>query len=179
MPYITDPDREPLVQWRAVLAGTVIGLAVLALLVSLWSALAYGSGVALFRETFAWWIGGSAIFAIFLAGSLAGAASGVRGPSAGMMTGLTVWALATIAIVALGIPSVVASFRIDDRLIVAATAGPTFWTLFWSVFIGFGAALFGGMIGAMSPRVAAVQRPVRTEHGTLVQDVRGRTGTEG
>ena len=65
----------PLIQWGGVFAGTVIGLAAGGLLSLLWLGLAYGSHRHLFYQHLDWWLGGTAIFAMLLAGVVAGASS--------------------------------------------------------------------------------------------------------
>jgi hypothetical protein len=177
--YAESPTRQPLVQWRAVFAGTVIGLAVLALLTALWSALAYGSHVSTFVDSYRWWIAGSATFSTFLAGYFAGMSSGVRGPSAGFFTGLTVWGLATIAVVAVGIPSVMSTFNVHLTRFLAGTPGPTLWTMFWAVLIGLGAAVLGGMLGGVSRPAMYGGYAVAEETATVHRHPRHRTGTEG
>jgi hypothetical protein len=179
MAYAEYPTRQPLVQWRAVFAGTVIGLAVLALLAALWSALAYGSHTATILDSYRWFIAGSAIFSTFLAGYLAGMSSGVRGPSAGFFTGLTVWGLGTIAVLAVGIPSVMGTFNVHPTRFLTGTPGPTLWTLFWAVLIGLGAAVFGGMLGGMSRPAMYGGYATYEEPATVHTHTRRRTGTEG
>lgn len=181
MAYGAYPSRQPLVQWRSVFAGTVVGLAVLALLTALWSALGFGTHVTTFSSSYRWWVAGSAIFATFLAGYLAGWSSGVRGPSAGFFTGLTVWGLATIAIIVVGIPSVAGtfSFAVHPARMLSGTFGTTLWTLFWADLIGLGAALLGGVLGGLAPRMMVpADYPMVEEPRTVTRTTR-RTGTEG
>ena len=65
----------PLIQWGGVFAGTVIGLAAGGLLSLLWLGLAYGSHRHLFYQHLDQWLGATAIFAMLLAGVVAGAPS--------------------------------------------------------------------------------------------------------
>src|SRR5947208_3373124 len=102
--YEAPSVAPPLVQWRAIFAGAAIVLGTLALLSALWAALAFGGGgthgvgrlvattkVNPFRTNFQWWIGGTAIFAMFLGAFLAAVFSGVRGIGAGITNALTLW----------------------------------------------------------------------------------------
>ena len=60
-----------LIRWSAVFAGTLLGLATLALLTSLWLALARASNVDMIQRNIEWFIGASAVGCLFLAGLLA------------------------------------------------------------------------------------------------------------
>ena len=149
----------PLVRWNAVFAGTVIALAAGAVAGMLWLALAYGSHRHLFYEHLDWWIGGTAIFAMFLAGFLAGASSGTRGPMAGLLTGTTTWALVVLGILAIAIPGVLATsnttvLHLGARSITVKTL--RWWPSFWSLLIGLGAGALGGVIGGTLPRSRAL-----------------------
>jgi hypothetical protein len=149
----------PLVRWNAVFAGTVIALAAGAVAGMLWLALAYGSHRHLFYQHLDWWIGGTAIFAMFLAGFLAGASSGTRGPAAGLLTGATTWGLVVLGILAIAIPGVLATsnttvLHLGARSITVKTL--RWWPSFWSLLIGLGAAALGGVIGGAMPRSRAL-----------------------
>src|SRR5262245_27026709 len=87
------PSHPTLIRWGAVFAAGAVGIGVLVVLSSLWLALAYGSGIASIREDLAWYLGGSAVMALFLASYLAGWMQGVRGWVPGTMAGLTLWSV--------------------------------------------------------------------------------------
>ena len=145
----------PLVRWNAVFAGTVIALAAGTVVGMLWLSLAYGSHRHLFYQHLDWWIGGTAIFAMVLAGFLAGASSGTRGVAAGLVTGMTTWGLVVLGILAIAIPGVLATsnttvLHLGARSITVKTL--RWWPSFWSLLIGFGAAAFGGVVGGVLPR---------------------------
>jgi hypothetical protein len=110
----------------------------MALFTSLWVALGYGSGINAFSGWINWWVGGTAIVAALLAGWLAGWLSGSRGFAFGAVHGLTVWGLLVIAAGLVGLPGSA----------VAHVASSILWTAFWSVLIGLGAAVLGGVFGA-------------------------------
>jgi len=148
----------PLVQWRSVFGAGVIGLALMALVTVLWLALAYGSDMEQVSANLRWYIGGTAIGSMFVAGALAGWLSGVHGAAPGMFNGLTVWGLVLIIGLAVGVPSMM------NLIGTGTTDGSTVrfgeeaaWPVFWSLLIGFGAAAIGGMIGGLIPK------PMRTE----------------
>ena len=73
-----------LVRWGAVFAGTVISLGCFTLLSALWLGIAYSDAEAdatgAVSGNLAWFIGATAVGALFLAGLLSGYLSGVRGP---------------------------------------------------------------------------------------------------
>jgi hypothetical protein len=62
-----------------VFAGVVLGTALLALLTTLWFALAFNSDVETVRVNLEWYAGITAIVSLFIGGLLAGWLSGVRG----------------------------------------------------------------------------------------------------
>ena len=113
------------VRWGAVFAGVVLGLALLALLTTLWFALAYNSNVDVVRDNLEWFIGGTAVAALFLGGLLSGWLSGVRGPGSGFFNGITMWGLILIVAVAVGLPAV---FNIFDFGPVTITGAPGIWS---------------------------------------------------
>jgi hypothetical protein len=154
-----------LVRWNAVFAGPVIALAAGAVAGMLWLALAYGSHRHLFYQHLDWWIGGTAIFAMFLAGLLAEASSGMRGIMAGLVTGMTTWGLVVLGILAIAIPGVLATsnttvLHLGARSITVKTL--RWWPSFWSLLIGLVAAGLGGVIAGLIPsrRVVPSHRAV-------------------
>jgi hypothetical protein len=103
----------------------------------------------LFSRTLSWWIAGTAIAALFLAGLLAGWLAGVRGPCAGWLDGLTVWGLTVIAVLSISVPGALRLLNVTVRL-----TGGTLWAGFWSPLIGGVAAAIGGALGGVLPRRA-------------------------
>jgi hypothetical protein len=139
-----------LVRWGAVFAGTVVALALATMVSLLWLALAYSSHRRVFYQHLDWWIAGTAIGAIFLAGLIAGASSGSRGAAAGLANGITTWALVVLGLVAVGVPGLLASGNTVSLHLGAQTIRVTtanWWPAFWSVVIGFGAGAIGGLLG--------------------------------
>jgi hypothetical protein len=161
----------PLIRWSAIVGGLVLGLALLALLSSLWLALAYGTELAVVRDNLEWFFGGSGIVALFVASILTGYLSGVRGLGTGMMHGFTLWGALLIITLTVGIPSVLNVFSFGritteatNGLLTSNGADTALWAGFWTILGGFVAAGIGGAIGG------ALSRGVRTRTRTLVLD---------
>ena len=160
----TDPVRSPLLKWSAVFGGLVLGLAMLMLLSALWLALAYGSEMSAIRDNLGWYIGGSAVASLFVAGILTGYLSGVKGAATGMLHGFTWWGLLMLVAVTIGVPSLLNVFGLQGladqadsatRLADSGSDG-TLWVTFWTLFGGFIAAGIGGMIGGAFTRAESV-----------------------
>lgn len=147
----TDETMFAMIQWRAVFAGAVLGLATMILLTALWVAAGFGSQVEAVRTNIDWFLAGSAILAVLIGGFLAGWLAGIRGWGIGLMHGLTVWALVLVSAVVIGLPSVAGVLQVDvlQSLEASGTTVPRSagWTTFWSLLIGFGAAGLGGVLG--------------------------------
>jgi hypothetical protein len=152
---MTTPWQPPNpVRWGAVLAGAVIAAGVMTLLTFLLLALAYTARVPLVASHLGAWLAGAAGAAMLLAGLLAGAFAGVRGPGAGFLNGLTVWALLVIVALAVGAPLL--------RLFNLAQVGPlvrdnhivrqSLWSAFVALLLSWAAATIGGAIGGAVPR---------------------------
>jgi hypothetical protein len=150
------------IRWGAVFSGAVIGLALLALLTTLWFALAYGSNVDVIRTNLEWFVGVSAIACLFLAGMMAGWLSGVNGAGSGFFNGVTIWGLMLIATVSVGVPAILNVFNLGITTNTAnATGGllqtsdsTVLWATFASILGGLVAAGLGGMIGGAITRPA-------------------------
>jgi hypothetical protein len=150
------PAQGPqLVRWGSVFCGTIIGVAVFTLLDALWLALSFGSHDSFVYSNLSWWIGGTAIFCLFLAGLIAGVTSGARGAGAGTMGGLTTWALVLIVVGVIALPTF-AIGHVPNTVTVSGHVYSinylTYWTAFWSVLIGMAAAVLGGAVGGMANR---------------------------
>lgn len=149
----------PLIQWRAVFGGVVIGLATMLLLTALWLALGLGSDLGTVSANLDWYLAGSGIFAVFLGGYLAGWLSGIPGFTVGLVNGLAVWALAVIAGLLIATPALLGVLGVPqagsiEGVARASIAADAAWPTFWSLLIGFGAAVLGGWLGGISPRAA-------------------------
>jgi hypothetical protein len=164
-----------LIRWSAVFAGTLLGLATLALLTSLWLALAHASNVDMIQRNLEWFIGGSAVGCLFLAGLLAGYLSGVRGAGTGFLHGATIWGLLLLLTLMVGIPAILNVFGIGQltqdvqNTTTQTTTNPAvysaLWGTFWTILGGFLAAGIGGAIGGAMTRDAD-QQVVRVDDAT-------------
>jgi hypothetical protein len=134
-----------------VVAGVVIGLAVFALLDALWFAIAAGNGNGWVTGNLDWFVGGTGIAALLIAGFMAGLLSGTRGSGAGLGNGITAWGLLVVLSLLGGIPG---ALGLSGALGLGLTAEQALWTLFWSLLIGAACAGLGGALGG------AVRRPV-------------------
>jgi hypothetical protein len=144
-----------LVRWGSVFSGTIIAIAVFALLNALWLALSFGSHVSAVYSNLSWWVGGTAIFCMFVAGLIAGLTSGARGVGAGSVGGLTTWGLIVIGVGVVLLPT----FAIGHVPNTVTAGGRlysinylTYWTAFWSLVIGLGGSVIGGMAGGALQR---------------------------
>jgi hypothetical protein len=169
------------VRWGAVFAGVVLGLALLALLTTLWFALAYNSGVDMIRDNLEWFIGGTAVAALFIGGLLAGWLSGVRGAGSGFFNGITMWGLILIVAVAVGLPAVFNIFDLgpvtsisDDGGLIGTGVDDTLWATFFTILGGFLASGLGGLIGGAvtMPANAQLQQAAVVDDEDHEHDVR-------
>lgn len=164
------PGRAPnLIRWGAVIAGAIVSLAFMVLMTALWFALAYDSNVSIVHDNLNWWVGGTAIAAMFLGGLLAGMLSGVRGAAVGFINGTTVWAIFLIAALVLAVPSGLRLDNVTNTSTAAASLktqlpGSGLWVTFWALLIGVGAAGLGGILGGAMRRT--VKYPVADVQGT-------------
>jgi len=153
-----DQPMGPLIRWGAVFAGAVWGLAVMAVLSTLWLALAFPSSSDVIRDNLEWFLAGSGAFALFLAGLVAGSLSDNRGAGSGWLHGMTAWGLLLIGTLAFGLPSVFGLFNlgqlrtIDSTDLIGPAASDALWVTFLTLVTGAAAAALGGLIGGAMPR---------------------------
>ena len=158
-----------LVRWGSVFAGTIIALGAFILLSALWLALSFANHDSVVYNNLSWWIGGTAIFSMFVAGLIAGVSSGARGIGAGSVSALTTCALVAMVVVLVVVPT----FAIGHVPNFVTVNGHlykidylTYWTAFWSLLIGLGAALLGGwpaapsLAGSTSPTSTCNEQPL-------------------
>lgn len=144
------PNRvADLVRWGPVVAGVVVALGVFALLDALWFALATDGENGWVSGNLDWFVGGTAIGALLVAGFLAGLLSGVRGAGAGLGNGVTAWGLLVVLSLLAGIPG---TLGLSAALDLGVTGERALWTLFWSLLIGLGCAALGGLAGGLVRR---------------------------
>src|SRR5262245_42205444 len=172
VPNVGSPSPQR-IRWGAVFAGVVLGTALLALISTLWFALAFNSNIDTIRVNLEWYVGGTAIVALFIGGLLAGWWSGVRGPGSGLFTGFTVWGLILIVALVIGIPPVFNVFNLGRVTAIAEGNGTTLtssgvaaalWASFWTILGGFLASGLGGLIGG------AITMPANAQLSALPDD---------
>lgn len=149
------------IRWGAVFGGGVIGIAFLALLTTLWLALAYGSGIDEIRDNLEWFVGGSAIACLFIAGLLAGWLSGVHGAGSGFFNGITIWALMLLLTISVGVPAILNVLNFGRIEALDPTGGlldPSAETVLWATLLSIAGGLvasgLGGAIGGAFARPA-------------------------
>jgi len=154
---IDQPRGGPPIRWSAIVTGAVWGLAIMAVLTSLWLALAFPSGIDVVRDELEWFLAGSGAFALFVAGLLAGILTDNRGPGSGWLHGMTAWGTLLIATLVFGVPSIFGIFSegqlrtIDGGDLIGSGASDAMWATFITLVVGAVAAAIGGLIGG-APR---------------------------
>jgi hypothetical protein len=160
-------SASSLIRWGPVFAGAVIGLGLAIMVSALWFALAFDRGTAVFRNHLDWWLAATAIGGTVVGAFIAGLASARRGPGSGLLEGLTLWGVLVIALLTVGTSSAAIFGTTFNLTVGGATYTVTttsYWSVFWTLLIGFGAAAIGGLLGGSIPRQGrrgkAVTRPV-------------------
>ena len=153
MPAVGFPSPQR-IRWGAVFAGVVLATALLALLTTLWFALAFNSNVDTIRVNLEWYVGITAVVALFIGGLLAGWLSGVRGAGSGLFNGITMWGLILIVVLAIGIRAVFNVFNLgrvtaiaEGTTLTSSGVDTALWASFWTILCGFIASGLGGLIG--------------------------------
>jgi hypothetical protein len=169
MPAVGSPSPQR-IRWGAVFAGVVLGTALLALVSTLWFALAFNSNVDTIRVNLEWYVGITAVVALFIGGLLAGWLSGVRGAGSGLFNGITMWGLILIVALAVGIPSVFNVFNLgrvtaiaDGTTLSSSGVDTALWASFWTILGGFIASGLGGLIGG------AITMPANAQLGSMTE----------
>ena len=170
MPAVGSPSPQR-IRWGAVFAGVVLGTALLALLTTLWFALAFNSNVETIRVNLEWYVGVTAVVALFIGGLLAGWLSGVRGAGSGLFNGITMWGLILIVALAIGIPAVFNVFNLgrvtaiaDGTTLSSSGVDTALWASFWTILGGFVASGLGGLIGG------AITMPANARLGPMTAE---------
>jgi hypothetical protein len=177
MPAVGSPSPQR-IRWGAVFAGVVLAMALLALLTTLWFALAFNSNVDTIRVNLEWYVGITAVVALFIGGLLAGWLSGVRGAGSGLFNGITMWGLILIVALAIGIPAVFNVFNLgrvtaiaEGTTLTSSGVDTALWASFWTILGGFIASGLGGLIGGAITMPANAQLgPVGAERTVDVTD---------
>ena len=170
MPAVGSPSPQR-IRWGAVFAGVVLAMALLALLTTLWFALAFNSHVDAIRVNLEWYVGITAVGALFVGGLLAGWLSGVRGAGSGLFNGITMWGLILIVALAIGIPAVFNVFNLgrvtaiaEGTTLTSSGVDTALWASFWTILGGFIASGLGGLIGG------AITMPANARLGRATVD---------
>lgn len=171
--HVTHSDADTaLMRWSAVFGGLILGLGLLMVLTSLFLALAYGSEVEEIRRNLSWFIGGSAIAALFVGAIFTGYLSGVRSVATGMLHGFALWGLLLALTITVGVPSILNVFNLGT-VVDEATEGlvdgggaTALWASFWTLVGGFVAAGLGGAIGGAASRGERTDVGMRTDGQT-------------
>jgi hypothetical protein len=160
-PAVVGAASPQRIRWGAVFGGAILGIALLAALTSLWFALAYASGVEEIRTDLEWYLTGSAVASVFVAGLLAGWLSGVRGAGSGFFHGITIWALMVTLTVSIGIPATFNVFNLGRVVDLGTNGGlldpnadTVLWATFYAIVGGLVASGLGGAIGGAMTRPA-------------------------
>jgi hypothetical protein len=133
----------------------VIGAAVALVAGSLWAAAAFSSHNGAFYNHLAWWFGGTLIGIAFIGALTAGGLSNTRSAGAGVVNGLTTWAViavATAIVVAIAAIAhgTTATVSLKNSAVNVELVRP--YVAFWSAVAGLGAAAIGGLAGGLIPR---------------------------
>jgi len=167
VPAMGSPSPQR-IRWGAVFAGVVLGTALLALLTTLWFALAFNSNVDSIRVNLEWYVGITAVVSLFIGGLLAGWLSGVRGAGSGLFNGITMWGLILIVALAIGIPAVFNVFNLgrvtalaEGTTLTSSGVDTALWASFWTILGGFVASGLGGLIGG------AITMPANAQLGPM------------
>jgi putative membrane protein (TIGR04086 family) len=150
-PAGTYSPHSPMVRWGAILAGSVIGVGLLLLFSSLW--VAWGQDVNAIADNIEWYVMGTAVVSLFVAGLLAGWLSASRGWGPGLAHGFTVWGLVLTVTLVVGAQQAVQT--LDATAAVEELAQETdasLWAAFLGLAIGLVAAIIGGALGGSMPR---------------------------
>jgi hypothetical protein len=146
---------QPLVHWAAATSAAAI-TATLALIVgALWTAAAFSSHNSGFYNHLDWWFGGTVIGAAFVASVVAGGIASPRGMAAGVVNGLTSWAIialaaAAVILVAVAAGATTATLSLKTGNVAVGLIRP--YVVFWASVIGTGVAVLGGVAGGLLPR---------------------------
>ena len=108
-----DRTRGPSFRWGAIVAGAIWGLALMAVLTSMWLALAYRSGIDVGAGRPAMVPRGLRRLLPVRRRTDRGIARGPSGAGAGFVHGMTAWALLLVGTLVFGVPSVFGLFDAD------------------------------------------------------------------
>jgi len=178
-----DRPRGSLIRWGAAIAGAVWGLALMAVLTTLWLALAFPSDAQFIRDNLEWFIAGTGAFSLFVAGLVAGLLTEERGVGTGWVHAMTAWGTLLISSLIFGLPATFGLFNVgqirtvDSTDLLGPAASDALWVTFLTLAIGAVAASLGGFVGGALPRrttARAVADVDRSDEGRRESDAGGR-----
>jgi hypothetical protein len=173
-------SASSLIRWGPVFAGAVIGLGLAVTASALWFALAFDRGTASFRNYLDWWLAGTAIGGTLVGAFIAAFASARRGPGSGLLEGLTLWGVLVLVLLTVGTSAAAifgTTFNVTVRGISYTITTTSYWSVFWTLVIAFGASAFGGILGGSIPRQSPREGVVATPPPTPFVDDERRTET--
>ena len=153
--HATETRSVPLIHWAGVTSGAVIGSAVALIVGSLWAAAAFSSQNGAFYNHLAWWFGGTMIGVALIAALIAGGLSSTRGLAAGIVNGLTSWALIALAAAAVVSVTAIAHGTTSTLSLKGAAVNVELvrpYVAFWTAVASLAAAGIGGLAGGLIPR---------------------------
>ena len=137
------------VDWGGVWSGALVGAGVMTMVSALWLALGFGSGVSTFHDGIEWWLAATGIGSVLIGGFVAGATSRWGGPGRGTVTSIVMWAL--LAVPAAFVAVIVATANHvpanSAQGVLDRVGNGALWAAWWSMLIGLGAAVLGGLLG--------------------------------
>jgi hypothetical protein len=137
------------VDWGAVWSGALVGAGAMTMVSALWLALGFGSGVDTFHADIEWWLAGTGIGSVLIGGFVAGATSRSGGTGRGTTNSVVMWALLAIpaAFVTLIVAAANHATASSATGVLERVGNGSLWAAWWSMLIGLGAAVVGGMAG--------------------------------
>lgn len=138
-----------LIRWGPVIAGAIIGFALMVLLSTFWVAL--GGNINAISANIHWYNFASAVVALFVAGLVAGLLSGIKSTGHGIFHGLTTWGLILAAATLLPFPAAFGLFSVFTTPLPEIGTGPA-WASFFALLIGLVTAAIGGALGGSLTR---------------------------
>ena len=150
-----------LVRWGPSFAGAVATIALTAMCMALWSALAYGSDDSYFQANLPWYFLGTVLGALLVGGVIAGWATGIWTMGSRLLTGITMWGLAVIAaLVPLLLRGLVVAGHVATPGQASTVRIPSddIWTVFAAIGGGLLCAVAGSVFGGVGGRRVAAAR---------------------
>lgn len=145
------------VDWGGVWSGALVGAGVMTMVSALWLALGFGSGVDTFHDSIEWWLAATGIGSVLIGGFVAGATSRRGSTGRGTITSVVMWALLAIpaAFVTIIVAAANHSTANTAQGVLDRVGDASLWAAWWSMLIGLGSAVLGGILGGATREMAA------------------------